>query len=143
MKSIPYEITPCTQAEVELIDQKIDMFNAHNLHISTVENLQTYKNYAIKVDDQLIAGITCICYLKDCLYINVLFVDEKYRHQGIGTALLEKVETEAKLAGAKIAHLDTFDFQAKDFYLKHGYEIFGVLEPCPTGHKRYYMKKNL
>ncbi|PPE03578.1 hypothetical protein HCUR_00960 [Holospora curviuscula] len=25
----------------------------------------------------------------------------------------------------------TFDFQVKDFYLKQGYEIFGVLEDCP------------
>jgi ADP-ribose pyrophosphatase YjhB (NUDIX family) len=39
--------------------------------------------------------------------------------------------------------LDTFDFQAKDFYLKHGYDIFGVLGNCPPGHERYYMRKNL
>jgi hypothetical protein len=38
-------------------------------------------------------------------------------------------------------HLDTFDFQAKDFYVKHGYEVFGVLEDCPEGHVRYFMKK--
>ena len=29
------------------------------------------------------------------------------------------------------------------FYLKHGYEIFGILEDCPKGHKRYYLKKSL
>ena len=43
----------------------------------------------------------------------------------------------------RLIHLDTFDFQAKDFYLKHGYEVFGVLDDCPKGHKRYYMKKVL
>jgi len=32
---------------------------------------------------------------------------------------------------------------SKDFYLKHGYEIFGVLDNCPKGHKRYYLKKTL
>lgn len=31
--------------------------------------------------------------------------------------------------------------QAKDFYMKHGYELFGTLEDCPEGHCRYYLKK--
>ncbi|WP_423236642.1 hypothetical protein [Clostridium chromiireducens] len=37
-----------------------------------------------------------------------------------------------------LAHL-----QAKDFYLKNGYEVFGELDNVPLGHKRYYMKKIL
>lgn len=45
--------------------------------------------------------------------------------------------------GAKLAHTDTFDFLTIDFYLKHGYEIFGTLDNCPEGHKRYYLKKIL
>jgi len=45
--------------------------------------------------------------------------------------------------GATLAHLDTFDFQAKDFYIKNSYKIFGVLENCPAGHKRYYFSKSL
>ncbi len=57
--------------------------------------------------------------------------------------MLNKVEAEAKSIGAKLIHLDTFDFQAKDFYLKYGYKIFGVLNNCPPGHERYYMKKTL
>lgn len=47
------------------------------------------------------------------------------------------------IKGCNLVHLDTFDFQAKDFYLKHGYEVFGVLDDCPMEHKRYYMKKNI
>jgi hypothetical protein len=56
---------------------------------------------------------------------------------------LQKVENDAIKLGANIAHLDTFDFQAKDFYIKQGYEIFGILEGCPIGHKRYYLFKHL
>jgi hypothetical protein len=29
------------------------------------------------------------------------------------------------------------DFQAKDFYKKNGYEVFGELDNVPDGHKRY------
>lgn len=54
-----------------------------------------------------------------------------------------EVEKSAIKKGCELIHLDTFDFQAKDFYLKYGYEIFGVLEDCPEKHKRYYSKKHI
>ncbi|VYU00842.1 Uncharacterised protein [Clostridium tertium] len=42
-----------------------------------------------------------------------------------------------------LIHLDTFDFQATDFYIKYGYKVFLVLDCSPMEHKRYYMKKNI
>jgi hypothetical protein len=39
--------------------------------------------------------------------------------------------------------LDTFDFQVKAFYEKLGYELFGILDDCPPGHRRYFLKKAL
>lgn len=57
--------------------------------------------------------------------------------------LLEEVENDAKSKGAKLIHLDTFDFQAKEFYEKQGYIVFGILENCPEKHYRYYLKKVL
>jgi len=52
-------------------------------------------------------------------------------------------EVEARKRGARYAYLDTFDFQAPEFYKKYGYEVFGVLEDFPSGHTRYFMKKQL
>ncbi len=66
-----------------------------------------------------------------------------HRYKTLVSALLQKVEQEAKEMGATLAHTYAFDFQALYFYLKHGYEIFGVLEDCPKDHKRYYLKKRL
>ena len=77
------------------------------------------------------------------LEIELLLVFERYRHQGIASTLLHYVEQIARNHACHIAHLDTFDFQAKDFYLKQGYTIFGRLENAPKGHCRYYMKKEL
>lgn len=82
-------------------------------------------------------------YLWDCLYVNLFWIREDYRKKGIGTKLLMEVEDESKEKGCNLVHLDTFDFQAKDFYVKNGYEIFGILDDCPKGHKRYYLKKLL
>lgn len=60
-----------------------------------------------------------------------------------GSELLGEIEKIAKDYGCHIVHLDTFDFQAKDFYIKQEYDIHGVLDDCPQGHKRYHMKKIL
>lgn len=92
----------------------------------------------------LIGGINALLYCWGCLYIDALWVSENYRHSGYGSQLLRRTEEEARIAGAHMAHLDTFDFQAKDFYLKHGYQVFGTLDTCPVrGHSRFYMAKQL
>jgi GNAT superfamily N-acetyltransferase len=81
-----------------------------------------------KDNGNVVAGINAIIYHWKILYIDVLFVGAQYRGRGLGSQLLQKVEDQAKSFGSKLVHLDTFDFQARDFYLKQGYEIFGTLE---------------
>lgn len=94
-------------------------------------------------DDTIVGGIVAVLYCWRCLAIEMLWVDEKYQQQGLGSALLETVESEARKNGCALAHLDTFDFQAMDFYRKRGYEVFGVLPNCPPGHERFYLRKEL
>ena len=68
---------------------------------------------------------------------------EEYRKMGYGAQLLQELEKVAKEEKCSMIHLDTFDFQAKGFYEKNGFEVFGTLENCPPGHARYYMKKEI
>ena len=75
--------------------------------------------------------------------MSVLWVDEAYRKQGLGSKVLGAVESEVKGNGCTIILLDTFDWQAKDFYEKNRYSVFGELKDCPKGHSRYYMSKSL
>lgn len=89
----------------------------------------------------IIAGILSKMYCWNCLYIDVLWVKKEHRKDGLGSRLLKEIESVAIEKGCYLIHLDTFDFQAKDFYIKHGYEVFGVLDECPEGHKRYFLKK--
>lgn len=77
------------------------------------------------------------------LHISVVWVDEKVRGQGLGTQLVRAMEAEAILRGCHSAYLDTFSYQARPFYEKLGYEVFGTLEDYPTGHQRFYMRKRL
>lgn len=71
-------------------------------------------------------------------FISEFWIDLDYRNQGIGSKLLRKIEEEAKNYGATASHTDTFDWQAKDFYLKYGYEVFGTIENCPPGHGAFF-----
>lgn len=138
-----WNITSSTETDLAWLDKHMEDFNRKALGF-TGKHLEVVKNYVIKEGEQVIAGIKSCFYLGHALSISDVFVEEKYRHQGLGTVLLSTVENEVKSLGAKLAHLYTLDFQAKDFYLKHGYEIFAVLDNCPLpGHQCFYMKKDL
>ncbi len=131
-----------TSEEIEILEDKLDKFNREQL--SFVGDMEIKKNYIIKnKTGDIVAGIRGCFYLEECLFISMLFIDKDKRKQGLGSILLQTIEEQARSMKISLIHLNTFDFQAKDFYLKHGYEVFGVLDDCPKGHKRYYMKKVL
>lgn len=131
-----------SELEIEYIDNTLGDFNKTKVNYTSAMDF-TPLNYHIKDQDGLIiAGINALsCW--QMIYISELYVAEEYRHQGIGSFFMHKIEEEGRNNGCLIAHTDTFDWQAKDFYLKHGYEVFGVIENCPPGHCRFFMKKKL
>jgi GNAT superfamily N-acetyltransferase len=76
------------------------------------------------------------------LCIKYLWVSEELRGKGIGKQLIDAAETEAKKRGCKYAFVDTFDFQAPDFYRKLGYQdVFALKEYPYTGARFYYTKE--
>ena len=77
------------------------------------------------------------------LHIAVVWVDERYRGERLGTRLVNAMEAEAIARGCRSAYLDTFSYQAKPFYEKLGYDVFGTLNEYPPGHQRHYMRKRL
>lgn len=138
-----FAISPASKTELEAIEDAITSFNvtiASDLPRATLHRLDfSAKNQK----GELLGCIQAKRVNWGILEIELLFVFEKYRHQGIASQLLQHVEHIARDHQCHIAHLDTFDFQAKDFYLRQGYSIFGTLENTPKGHCRYYMKKDL
>jgi GNAT superfamily N-acetyltransferase len=79
----------------------------------------------------------------DWFYVDLFWLREDVRGQGHGHRLIELAENEARERGARAVYLDTFSFQAPDFYRDHGYEVFGELTDFPRGHRRYFFKKAL
>ena len=77
------------------------------------------------------------------LYIDIVFVPAELRHSGIGTELVLRAEDEAVNRGCHCSWLDTYEFQAKPFYEKLGYSVFGKLDgPAPI-YPRYFLQKQL
>ena len=77
------------------------------------------------------------------LFVAALWVAERFRGRGIGTALLAEGEAEARRRECIGVYLDTYSFQARPFYERLGYELFGTLPDCPPGGAKYYLYKRL
>jgi GNAT superfamily N-acetyltransferase len=77
------------------------------------------------------------------LFVELLFVPEAMRRGGVGRELMRRAEAEALERGCHAAWLDTFSFQARGFYEKLGYSLFGRLDDYPPGHSRFFMRKEL
>ena len=68
---------------------------------------------------------------------------ESARGRGLGRTLMRQAEDVALRRGCHGAWLDTFSFQARGFYEKLGYTVFGSIDDYPPGHSRFFMKKVL
>ncbi len=79
----------------------------------------------------------------DGLFIDTLWVADELRGRGYGHQLLASIEDEARRRGATMVYLDTFSFQAPEFYTRHGYRVFGELEGFPPGHRLLFFTKPL
>lgn len=77
------------------------------------------------------------------LFIKFLWVSEELRRNNIGKNILMQAEQTAKERGCTYAFLDTFSFQAPEFYKKYGYKEVFTLENYPLTGKRYYFTKTL
>jgi GNAT superfamily N-acetyltransferase len=77
------------------------------------------------------------------LHVALFWISAEARRQRLGSSLLQAIETAAIERGCTRAHLDTFSYQARPFYERHGYALFATLEDYPPGHQRFFLKKDL
>lgn len=99
------------------------------------------------------------CFLRDCdgrivggatghlwgrsVHVDALWVDESLRGQGHGAALLAQLEAYAAARGHLLAYVETLSYQARPFYERQGYRVFGELEGIAEGCTFYFLRKDL
>ena len=139
-KSPIIKIVPRKQGEFrKKLVARIDAFNQGKMGPTRWKALSLE---ARNTKGKLVGGLTGFTYL-GWLYVDILFVDEKIRGQGLGKELLQEAESWARKNGYGHVHLSSFSFQAPGFYKKQGYQVHGKLGPFPKGHTRYYFKKKI
>ena len=128
-----------TDKEIAFVNNALQKFNDEKVGPDNHEllNIVEYDN-----SGNIIAGILGGTYW-GWMHIDILWVDENHRKQGLGTQLLKAAENEAIKRGCHSVHVDTMSWQAPDFYKKHGYEIISQLDDIPNGNKKYHLIKKL
>ncbi len=92
-------------------------------------------------DAGLVSGGLWGCTNFQWLHVQMLFVPEARRGQGIGAALMRSAEAEARARACRGAFVDTFSFQAVSFYQKLGYSLYGELPDYPPGYSQLFFRK--
>lgn len=138
-----YDIKPCTEEDEDFIEEKLDAIN-HS--IVPPEEDGENEDIVFKIADDegnTIAGCILIIGSWKIAELDIIWVDEKYRRKGLGSALIREAEKAARENGCYVMILGTFDFQARPLYEKHGYSLCGTVRDFPRGHENYTLIKRL
>jgi ribosomal protein S18 acetylase RimI-like enzyme len=61
----------------------------------------------------------------------------------VATRLMQMLEEELRAKGAAVIYLDTFSFQAPEFYRRCGFEERARIDGFPDGMAKFLMVKHL
>lgn len=128
-----------SQKEIDFLNASLARFNDEKAGPDNHEllNIVEYDD-----DKNVIAGLLGGTYW-GWMHIDILWVDELHRGQGLGSKLLLAAEEEARRRDCHSVHVDTMSWQAPEFYKKHGYKIISELEDIPKGNKKFHLVKDL
>lgn len=134
-----YKITSdISSQDIEEIYDHLKEFNLSKLECSEIIPLGIFKE---DTSGNKLAGLIGETF-GNWLSIKYLWVSEELRGKGIGSAILQAAEAEARTRDAKYAFVDTFSFQAPEFYARHRYkQVFALTEYPYTGSRYYYVKE--
>lgn len=141
MKRPIIDIVPenASQQDVAVITAVLDQHA--ELHLGPV---QEKPDFAVLLRDPDTQAVVGGLYGKDDFgwaFVEYLAIADEYRGQGLGSRLIAEAETIARARGYIGVWLDTFEFQARPFYEKLGYTVFGELEGGPNAIPQYFLKK--
>lgn len=118
----------------------------YNNKFSNIYNLEQYINNSIYImncyeDKQDIKGFVIATKLYDTVEILLIYVDEKYRQQNIGTELIKSLEIDS--VKTVLLEVSVENIPAISLYKKMGYAIITTRKKYYKGIDAYIMKKVL
>lgn len=132
-------VEPFDQAAAKILTDNLIAFNRERANRPEPQKFMVLLR---DTDRQVRGGISAALHY-DVLYIDDLWIEEDTRGQDYGTKLMQLAEQEGRKRGARLVWLDTYSWQARPFYEKLGYKVFGELPYWSGAHARYFMRKDL
>jgi ribosomal protein S18 acetylase RimI-like enzyme len=127
------------EIEAEMLNDLQQYGVSHGVHM----NYNKY-SFVLKDDTGRTTGILSFYTIFAEVFIDMLWVDGKYRKKGLGRMLLRELEERSKNKGFNNINLCTYAFQAPEFYKKCGFELEFVRKnkqnPC---FSKYFFVKFL
>lgn len=120
----------------------VDQLDAHNLAATGASNYYPVGFFLKSARGEWLGGLLGSLW-GSWLHVRILWVDTAVRGRGHGARRLQAAEEYAVERGCFAATLETHSFQARPFYEKYGYEVFGTLEDWPPGHAKFFLRKQL
>jgi len=139
MKYDPIAVRPrhdLTAGEVWGIEEGLYAFNVEATGYDDGEGL----GFVAENDGELIGAVAGYSWGRIC-ELRQMWVRADHRRSGLGSALLEAAIAEAARRGCAHVTLTTFDFQAPDFYRRHGFIEIARVPDKPLGHVEHIMRR--
>ncbi len=128
------EITSSPSKEdLKIIREGIQCFNQEHMPDGVVfEDDTKFAVFAKDKSGKILGGIRATAFWNYCI-IELLWLSTETRGLGIGSQLMDAAENYAKSKGFNYLRTETLSFQAKPFYEKLGFKVFGELPDYPKG----------
>lgn len=127
-------------SDLDFIRNGIRSFNRMNLPEGEVKAVGCF----VRDDSgQIIGGLTGEMF-NNTVFVEYLWVEADSRTSGLGSKLMTLLEEQVQRHGVTHIYLDTYSFQALDFYLKLGFEKVGQYSGYPAaGIHKYFLQKEI
>lgn len=144
MTELKVEVTRCpAKADLEFISRGIQTFNQRAVPgFPDVSEDLRFAVFARNDRGDVVGGLRAIGFWGS-LTIELLWLLEAVRSVGAGSRLVGAAESFARDHGLKYARVATTSFQARPFYEKLGYRVYGVQRDFPLGHTSYFLSRRL
>jgi ribosomal protein S18 acetylase RimI-like enzyme len=97
----------------------------------------------VAMDNEMFAGAVAIVIFWGALHIKYVYVSDAYRHQGLGTRLMDYAIEYGKKNNCPFAFVETMNFQALEFYKKIGFKLEFSRTGYSYGTSFHYLRKDL
>jgi ribosomal protein S18 acetylase RimI-like enzyme len=139
-RDLSFELTDADAHDA--IHEIEDRLYAFNRAATGIDDGRLLRVLVRDAEGRLVGGATGHTWGGTCEILQ-LWVAEPLRGAGLGRALLERAEAEARARGCTQLVLTTHSFQAPGFYRKLGYEAVAEVPDYPAGHAELVLRKGL